>query len=181
MGLYATFRSIDDFRRDFNQHLAIELNQGRYIWLVPPAGDEGGKAIELTADELRLLTAAFADDGAIICDEDLGMYGVRAGETEFSDGTARTHARWRATIQRFREMGILEWVSGVVWRLTELGYQIAERTQAPEATAKDAFVSIQEQHTRSVIDALNWTARFSQICIAQRRLDEERRHISGAI
>jgi hypothetical protein len=78
-------------------------------------------------------------------------------------------------------MGILEWVSGVVWRLTELGYQIAERTQAPEATAKDAFVSIQEQHTRSVIDALNWTARFSQICIAQRRLDEERRHISGAI
>jgi len=159
MGLYATFRSIDDFRRDFSQHLAIELNHGRYLWLAPPK-DEEEEIIRITADELGLLrAAASAEDGVIICDETLSSYGVRAGDTEFSDGTARTHARWRDTIQRFQEAGILEHVSGSLYRLTEHGYQIAENASASEEKSKDAFSNIQEQHTRSLVKRLNWMQR----------------------
>jgi hypothetical protein len=159
MGLFATFRSVDDFRRDFSQHLAIELNQGRYLWLATPAEDEEEDAIQVTADELRLLQAAAVDDGVIVCDEALNSYGVRAGEEEFSDGTARTHARWRDTIQRFEATGILEHISGALYRLTDSGYQIAEKPQAPDENAKKAFSNIQETHTRSLVESLAWMQR----------------------
>ncbi len=54
MGLYATFRSLDEFRRDFSHHLSLELNQGRYLWLTPPEPDTQ-EGVGVTADELRLL------------------------------------------------------------------------------------------------------------------------------
>jgi len=152
MELYSTFRSTDDFRRDFSQHLAIELNQGRYMWLTPPR-DEEDEAIRITPDELRLLTTAAEDDGVIICEEALNSYGVRAGNEEFSDGTARSHAKWRSVIQRFEEIGALEHVSGALHRLTDRGYEIVEQAAGAGAGAKDAFIDIQETHTRTLIES----------------------------
>jgi len=37
MGLYATFNSTEEFRREFSHHLDIELNHARYRWLASPA------------------------------------------------------------------------------------------------------------------------------------------------
>lgn len=159
MGLYATFKSIDEFRRDFSHHLAIELNQGRYLWIIPPGEEEEEETIRVTKDELSLLRTAADDDGVVICDETLNSYAVRAGGEELSDGTPRSHAKWRGAIQRLQEIGALERISEALYRLTDCGYGIAEKATTPEHSSRDMFSDIQERHTLSLMTALNWTQR----------------------
>jgi len=162
-GLYARFDSIPEFRSKFSQHLNIEMNQPRYRWLAAPEPLIKPDGIDLSEDAHRLLKAAAAsDDGLLISQETVGIYGLRTGDEEFMDGTARSAARWRAALKELVEVSALENVSEGTYRLTAGGYGIAERRSALEQdapTQSSPFDEHQNTHARGLIDSLNYMQR----------------------
>jgi len=159
MGLYATFRSHDDFRREFGHHLTIELNQGRYLWLAAP--DSSGaqpEELRLSSDEKRLFCTAAAGDGLIFSPDSIDLNTFRVCNEEFSDGTSRSQAKWRSILRRMYSLNAIEFVSGDVYRLTGLGYEIADKVTQHELS-EGSFQSIQEAHTSSVLASMNYTQR----------------------
>lgn len=160
-GLYATFTSIQDFSRDFRQHLDIELNSPRYRWLSAPDVPRGAnEETPPTADALRLLKAAAAtEDGIVILQEDLGGYGLRIGDEEFMDGTPRSIARWREALAKLNEADAFELISNNLYRVTATGYRIAETSEGVAEAQISAFIEHQKTNIRELLDKLNFRQR----------------------
>jgi hypothetical protein len=162
-GLYATFNSIDQFRREFSQHLAIEMNQPRYRWLPtlqPLSGDDDN---ELSQDALRLLkTAAASDDGLVIAQEAFNSIGLHAGDEEFVDGSVRSAARWRAALAELVDSDAMEHVSEGIYRVSAIGFKIADSAadlKQHTTPQLSAFEDHQNTHTRGIVESLNFRQR----------------------
>jgi hypothetical protein len=161
MGLYATFRNSQDFGREFGHHLSLELNQGRYRWLAPPeeSGSEG-EGLALAAGELRLLVAAVKDDGSIISSDSHDGYGMRVGDEEFCDGTPRSAAKCRASLQKLIDLGAVEELSESIYRVTERGYEIADQVEESKGSPKlSAFDEQRNNHARTLVESLSFMPR----------------------
>ena len=142
-GLYATFNNAQQFRSDFRQHLDLELNQARYLWLTPPEPTTQAGRSALTSDAIRLIRAAASADGMVISQETLGMDGLSAGNEQFMDGTARSGAKWRAILGELASKGILKATSGTgVYRLSAAGYEIADKARAFEEVSKPTEITL---------------------------------------
>jgi hypothetical protein len=156
-GLYATFESLQQFKSDFGHHLDLELNHPRYRWLAPPSAASDDAASDLSKDAVELLTAAAVTDGFVVSQETMDGHGMRAGEKEFADGTARTSARWRAALQELDTQGAVERLSEGVYRVTAAGYGLADRVdvraEGPGQIASP-FDEQQISHLRELVSPL---------------------------
>lgn len=136
-GLYATYADTESFRRDFKQHLDIELNAPRYRWLRSPITQQ--PSTQVSEDSMSLLTAA-ADEtaahgkGLIFVQSGADGDRIIAGGKQFTDGTARSLARWREAVTQLEQFGYTEQPTPGIGRyeVTNLGYQAADA--APLAT-----------------------------------------------
>ena len=119
-GLYATFGTIEQFRTDFSHHLALELNQARYLWLPAPeeVSAQPSTTSSLDPDAIRLLKAASRTDGTVILTETLGGVFVSAGGQELlKAGDNRSAAKWRQSSDGLQKKHILEMRSEGVYLL----------------------------------------------------------------
>lgn len=172
MGLYATFKSTQEFGREFSQHLSLELNQARFRWLAAPEESESHsqkRKITLSDDEDRLLRTAAKENGEIICIDNFEGLGMRAGEEEFSDGTPRSGAKWRSVLQKLMEIGAVEYYSGDIYRVTEIGYEIAGQAEAAGNAPKlSMFDEHLGKHTRTLLESVNCMQRdFMRLLLLQ--------------
>lgn len=142
-GLFATFNNAQQFRNDFRQHLDLELNQARYLWLTPPEPTTQANTSDLNPDAVRLIRAAASDDGMVVSQETLGGSGLHAGSEEFVDGTPRSAAKGRATLEELVGKGILEVTPEPgIYRLSAVGYEIADKAQALEEDSKPTEITL---------------------------------------
>jgi hypothetical protein len=162
-GLYATFDSLEKFRRDFSHHLDLEMNQPRYRWLAVPADVLGNSRRDFSADAIRLLrAAASSDDGIIVFQSTAGGYGLRAGTEEFLDGTARSRARWKAALEELEDAGTLEQVSEGIYQLAAAGYDVADEIDGQGRDTQhdsDPFKERQRSHVGALIEPLHYMQR----------------------
>lgn len=159
-GLYATFNSLEQLRSDFARHLAIELNQPRYLWLAPPEIQARSGLSELSKDAIELVRAASeSDQGVILTQETLDGSSVQAGEKTFGDGKPRSHARWRAAVESAVQVGALENISKDVYRLTAVGYELADKDGEAQSASQDIFNEQQNAHTKALTDPLTTVHR----------------------
>lgn len=132
-GLYATFSNTDQFRRDFNHHLDLELNQSRYVWLEPREPLTTPAVREISSDAVRLLRAAARDSsGMVTSSAALGRADVIGGGfQEFTDGSRPIRAaRWRRAITELVANGLLEEAVRGANKVTVTGYQMADIADA---------------------------------------------------
>jgi hypothetical protein len=142
-GLYATFKSAQQFRTDFSHHLDLELNQPRYLWLTILEPSAHPTTSDLSPESLRLIKAAAStSDGMVISQETLGGYGLSAGSEEFVDGSIRSGAKWRAIVKELADKGVLEIVRKGIYRLSAAGYETADRAQALEEASMPTEVTL---------------------------------------
>jgi hypothetical protein len=142
-GLFATFTDIQQFRADFRQHLDLELNQARYLWLTHLEPPTLANSSDLNPDAIRLIKAAASYDGTVISQETLGGDGLSAGREEFTDGTPRSAAKWRAIVAELISKGVLEGTSGSgVYRLGAAGYEIADKVVALEEASQPTEITL---------------------------------------
>jgi hypothetical protein len=152
-GLYASFKDTSDFRSMFRQHLDIELNQLRYLWL--PDIADGAEEIRLSDDAHRLAKAVADDDGVFIVQETVSGAGLRVGDEEFMDGTPRSAAQWRAVVSELLGHGAIEEVSQDVYRLTQMGYNLADERRSLVVSDTSAFDAHQDRQMRVTVEGLN--------------------------
>ena len=129
-GTYWSFTSHEDFRSKFGHHLDIELNKPEYRWLqLLEVPDE--KQENISAGALQLLSAAAReDDGMLLLQDTVGGIGLRVGDREFTDGTARSAAKLRAVIAELVNARMLETVNKHIYRLTDAGFAMADAEEA---------------------------------------------------
>jgi hypothetical protein len=147
-GLYGTFNNLDEFALKFRRDLAIELNHAQYQWLrqeIDVRNELGSLSLDAT-DLLRSIAAT--DDGMTILQSDMSGSGLRVGDREFIDGTARSEARWRAALKNLSEARAIEEISENVYRITNLGFQIADKNVSGPVGKQTAF----DQHRSAQID-----------------------------
>jgi hypothetical protein len=159
-GLYATFDSIQKFRTDFSHHLDLELNQPRYRWLAALESLTELNDNDLSEDALRLLRAAASDDGEIISQDTLDTHGIRAGNEEFADGTARSSARWRAALDELVESGAVERLSDAIFRVAAAGYDIIDSTETHKQDIRSSpFDEHRNAHARALVESVQYMQR----------------------
>ena len=151
-GLYAEYDSHEQLRIDFGQHLTIELNRPKYLWLRRPDTAVEPRDPELSAEEKRLLKAVASDINGQILTGTLwsGSY-VRTNGENFVEPSPRSAAIWKAVIRRLEVLGYLSQASEEVYELTEDGYSRAEleRRTAPLELSL-SFAGTPDRQTLSV-------------------------------
>jgi hypothetical protein len=156
-GLYAGYRSLDQFRRDVRRHLELELNKPKYQALLLAEPFEGEKSEAVSRDALRLLTAAASHDGSVMYSELFEGTSLRAGTEEMMDGTPRSVAKWTAILNDLLEREALERESDSVYQVTSYGYELVDK--AAETPKKSAFDEAQLESVRSRTAALQYFER----------------------
>jgi hypothetical protein len=123
-GLYAEYTSHDQLRTDFGQHLTIELNKPKYLWLPKPDATVEPHDPELDDNEKRLLAAAASDlNGQVLTGVTLGAgFYVQANGENFVEESPRSTAVWKRVLRRLGELGYLEQVNEDICELTEEGF-----------------------------------------------------------
>lgn len=148
-GLYAVFDSAQSLSREFKQHLDIELNHPRYRWLVAP--EATSDTPPLSEDAISLLKAmADTDEGLAIIQETQDGKGLRIGEKELMDGSARSAARWRGALRELEIAEALESPRDDVYRLTAKGYTIADESDGTQEPKVNAFEEERATHIIAV-------------------------------
>jgi Domain of unknown function (DUF4062) len=192
-GLFATFNNAQQFRTDFKQHLDLELNQARYLWLSPPEPAAQPVTSDINPDGIRLITAAASTDGMVISQETLGGSGLHAGGKEFMDGNPRSAARWRAILGDLADRGVLERTPGAgMYRLSAAGFEIADKAQALEEASKPTEITLNiagSPNAQYLEVKSNRNLRLSQLefltsteaCISTQSLSEEGKEIKAQL
>jgi hypothetical protein len=187
-GLYATYESLDSFKELFPQHLAIELNSPRYLWVAAPASQsETSGQPSFSEEAKRALVAASEGDGNLIHFSDLSGETVRAGNEVLTDGTVRSVAIWKEVLRELEANTLIEqstFDSGV-YRLTGSGFRVAEKLRLEGEERKQLEIELKIAGTaisQTLEIVSNKTIRVRQIeflttsgvSIAQQDLDLER-------
>jgi hypothetical protein len=132
LGLYATYTDTTTFERDFKQHLDIELNAARYHWLPLTLPASGSPALsQPTDDSMALLTLAAQGQGIIWMQPDDVGERIVVGDRTFTDGTARSAARWKDAVTQLSKFGYaIEQTPGTGRvELTNAGYGAADKAE----------------------------------------------------
>lgn len=143
-GLYATYDSLDRFREIFQQHLAIELNQPRYLWIATLENYANNSEPQLTENEKRFLVAAADRDGEIFLSSTLDGETIRAGAVRLTDGTARSIAIWSEVLEGLLSSGLVQSIetgSGA-YRLTAKGFRAADAARLEEENKKQFEIDL---------------------------------------
>jgi hypothetical protein len=143
--------------------------------------------------EFELIRAiAASDDGIAVLQEGLGFSGLRAGPTEFMDGTNRSTAKWRAIVSNLQRRQVIERIDEGVYRLMAAGYELVDgEVSRQEATAPtEISLKITGTHTEPilyirsnrtiVIGRLDFLLS-SEACIATQELQGEGKELNAAI
>lgn len=143
LSLYAMYNDVQQFKSDLGHHLDLHLNEPRYRWLkVAESANEVVAPTDISKDALGLVQAAASTDGIAVLQEGVGVTGLRIGPTEFMDGTPRSDAKWRKVVQDLEQKGLLEFVKAGTYRLTTLGFEIAEKAQELEEMSKPTEITL---------------------------------------
>ena len=138
-GLYATYSSLPEFKDSIQQHLAIELNSHRYLWIpAPPSRTESPGQPPLSDEAKKALVTASEDDGGLIHSSDMGGEAVQAGKKVLTDGTVRSAAIWKEALKELESGELIEetaYDSGV-YRVTGSGFRIADKLRLEEEDKK---------------------------------------------
>ena len=140
LGLYFTYDDLSSFRRDFKQHLDIELNSPRFQLMSRRPPNPVSAVSELSADAMILLTKSVEEKSPISITNRIGIDAVHvAGET-ITDGSERSLARWRAAIRQLLDFGLVEErkAGSGLFQAIEAGYQAVEKAEG----SKPVSVSI---------------------------------------
>jgi hypothetical protein len=130
-GLYAEYASHEELRTQFAQHLTIELNRPKYLWLATPDSMVELHEPELRDDERRLLMAAASDrNGQVLTATDMGGFQVTASNQGFVEDSPRSAAAWKRVLGRLERFGYLHQVSEDIYELTEEGFARADKEVA---------------------------------------------------
>jgi hypothetical protein len=130
-GLYAEYESHEQFRTNFGQHLAIELNRPKYLWLAKPDVNVEPGEPELDDNERSLLMAGASDrNGHIMTGSTMGGIFVQANERSFVEDSPRSEALWKRVLRRLLELDYLERVGDGLYQLTAEGYARADKEMA---------------------------------------------------
>jgi hypothetical protein len=127
-GLYAEYSSHEQFRADFGQHLAIELNKPQYRWLIRPAETVEPREPELSDNEKRLLISAASDpNGQVMTGNTMGGFHVQANNESFVEGDPRSEASWKGALKRLAEFGYFDQPNHGFYKVTDEGFRRADR------------------------------------------------------
>jgi hypothetical protein len=127
-GLYAEYATHEQFRVDFGQHLAIELNRPQYRWLARPNETVEPRDPELGDDERSLLIAAASDqNGQVMTGSTMAGFFVQANNTSFVDGSPRSEASWKRVLRRLSALGYPEQTSEGIYQVTDEGFARADK------------------------------------------------------
>jgi len=126
-GLYGAYSSLEQFRKDFKQHLDIELNQARYIWLAQPAVEFQSEP-QLSERAIELLKAAEGNRGSILFREVIGgdFDLLVGGAALLADKTPRAIAAWKAALQELADRQLIERAAPHQYMVTDKGYRALE-------------------------------------------------------
>ncbi len=192
-GLYATFDSLDEFRNKFSHHLDLELNKPRYLWLEAAQPTKGLDEWTPSPEEFEFIKAlAASDDGIAVLQEGLGFSGLRAGPTEFMDGTNRLTAKWRAIVSNLQRRQVIERIDEGIYRLTSAGYELVDGEIARQDATTPTEISLKVVGTHAepilyirsnrtiVIGRLDFLLS-SEACIATQELHGEGKELNAEI
>jgi hypothetical protein len=130
-GLYAEYESHESLKAQVGQHLTIELNKPKYLWMARPRVTGEPRDRELTDDEIRLLTAAAYDPyGQVLATTDLSGFSVQSNGKSFVEDSARSSAMWKRAIKRLTQLGYLDKRSEFIYELTDEGFARADKETA---------------------------------------------------
>ena len=97
------------------------------IWGVVPEPrqrDQGGK---LSNDSRQLLLAAASSDGEICTFADLNGTSIQVGSRQFTDGSARSEARWSEAISDLIKAEMATSVNEKITKLTKAGFEASDQ------------------------------------------------------
>jgi hypothetical protein len=179
-GLYAEYATHEQFRVDFGQHLAIELNRPQYRWLIRPNETVEPHDPELGDNERNLLIAAASDqNGRVMAGRTMGGFFVQANNTSFVDPSPRSEALWKRVLKRLSALGYLEQTSQDFYEVTDEGFARADKeTAAAHLEISLSFVGAPDKQMLSVVANRPITPKkldflmSSEACIASTDLDE---------
>lgn len=126
-GLYATYSRMEDLRDSLRQHLAIDLNQPRYMWIPGPVLMAAKAESPLTSDDMFAVTQAAEVDGRITILSTVSGDLIAAGRRNLTDGSPDSAAHWKDVIEKLCSRGLLE-PAGTrgSYRLTGAAYRAIE-------------------------------------------------------
>ncbi len=166
--LYATYNRLDEFKDVFQQHLAIELNQPRYLWLSEPSLPSSQQERQLSPEAEKVLVAAAAYQGII--STILAAQGaiIHAGRESLGDGSAKAAATWKEVFQELAQHDLIESVGTEPgnYQLTASGYRVAElaEKEAEEKKQLEIELKIAGTATSQTLDmSSNKTIRVRQV------------------
>lgn len=114
-GLYETYATIDEFRRDVSRHLQIRMNEAPFQGLADGQTASTTNApkppSELSEEARRLLAAAAAENagGVIMRMAYGGGTSISAGDTQFTDDSSpRSVALWDGAIEELEAHGYVK-------------------------------------------------------------------------
>ena len=127
-GLYSEFASHEELRAGFGQHLAIELNKPKYLWLTRPDEIVEPRDPELNDNEKTLLMAAASDrNGQVMTGSTMGGFFVQANNESFVDGSPRSEAAWKGVLKRLAGLGYLDSLGHGTYQVTDEGFARADK------------------------------------------------------
>jgi hypothetical protein len=143
-GLYATYKDLDSFKDAIQQHLAIELNLPRYLWLTEPTLQPQRSETPLSADAKRALIAAAAVDGRITTIQTHAGDIVHAGKENLSGGSVRTGALWKEAFQELASRMYIEPMGSKPgnYRVTAAGFRAADKIIEEEQEKKQLEIEL---------------------------------------
>jgi hypothetical protein len=136
-GLVTFYDSVPEFREAFSKHLAQTIHRNFADTNTTEAMSNATPDREpLTTLEQTILKEASQDKGGQLLKLRRmgGVFHVQTnGKQLVTDNTARSQAKWEATLSNLCNLGYLEDVThkGEIFRVTDAGYSVAEGIGAP--------------------------------------------------
>lgn len=130
-GLYETYASVDEFRRDLSRQLQIRMNQAPFDGLgdgkTSSTTTASNAPAELSPEAQKLLAAAAADGSGVILRMPYGGgTSISVGDTTFTDDSnPRSVATWESAIEELEAHGYAKTGSDAreVFSLTRKGFE----------------------------------------------------------
>jgi hypothetical protein len=134
-GIYEEFDSTSEFRRKFDQHLQIKINQDkRFLGFSRGPTDQGHVQEALPpqaalSKEAQALLKAAQQDGQILHIKYLAGTAIQSGGSNFVEETARSEAIWEGALIELESEGLVRTndLKREVFLVTREGYDVLEK------------------------------------------------------
>ena len=142
-GLIEVYDSVQEFREKFARHLAQTVirdfgagtdDEASEFAVAQAARGRDPVVASLNTESRELLVQAAQDkNGTVMRIQTLGGLGIQTNGRQFAErGDPRSEATWDGALRRLREFDLLQDVGnkGQVFRLTDQGYEVANRIRS---------------------------------------------------